>query len=211
MSISYTVSVYNELSELSRLLELISSAKLKNEEIVVLHTYKDESEQQTENFEEIKSIAERYADTYETFHFENRFADLKNYLNSLANNEYIINFDADEFASVDTIKTWKQIINENDNDLYYIPRVNTVENYTLEDVEKYNWNINANGWINWPDYQPRIFKNNGKIKWSGNVHEQLIGYEKAIALTQHPGLAIIHHKTIEKQRQQNTLYETIKK
>lgn len=209
--ISYTISVYNELSELSRLLDLIGSIKTKNEEIVILHTYKDESEKQSENFRQIKSISSRYADTYETFHFQNRFADLKNYLNSLANNEYIINFDADEFASTETIKEWKKIIDENDNDLYYVPRVNTVENYTLSDIEKYNWNINANGWINWPDYQPRIFKNNGKIKWSGNVHEHIIGYEKYAALPQHPRLAIIHHKHIERQRQQNLLYEQISK
>ena len=207
--ISYTISVYNELPEFFRLMELISAAKKKNDEIIVVHTYKDEKEQKLQNFQDIQNIAQGFADTYKVFHFENRFAEMKNYLNSLATQPNIINFDADEFASSETIGLWRNILMQDAADLYYVPRINTVTGYTLEDVKKYNWQINSNGWINWPDYQPRMFKNNNKIKWIGDVHEQLIGYEKALALTQDAQLAIIHHKDIIRQRQQNKLYENI--
>ena len=208
MEISYTITVYNELEELEQLLSLLSLCKTNHDEIVIVHTYKDEEEKQTENFKAIEELC-KHIDIYKNYHFQNKFAELKNYLNSFATKEFIINFDADEFASADTVKLWKQVISENNNDLYLVPRVNKVRDYTLDDVKKYNWQINQNGWINWPDYQPRIFKNNGKIKWEGNVHEQLMGQENTAALPADPRFAIIHNKDIDRQRKQNELYENI--
>lgn len=208
MEISYTITVYNELEELEQLLSLLSLCKTNHDEIVIVHTYKDEKEKQTENFKAIEELC-KHVDIYKNYHFQNKFAELKNYLNSFATKEFIINFDADEFASADTVKLWKQVISENNNDLYLVPRVNKVRDYTLDDVKKYNWQINQNGWINWPDYQPRIFKNNGKIKWEGNVHEQLMGQENTAALPADPRFAIIHNKDIDRQRKQNELYENI--
>ena len=208
MEISYTVTVYNELEELKQLLSLLEISKTNKDEIIIVHTYRNEEEKNSDNFKSIAELCKR-ATIYKNYHFQDKFADLKNYLNGLATKDFIINFDADEFASNDTIEIWKTVISENSNDLYFVPRVNRVRNYTLEDVKKYNWNINDNGWINWPDYQPRIFKNNGKIKWEGNVHEQLIGQENAGGLPADPRFAIIHNKDIDRQRKQNELYENI--
>jgi len=209
MDISYTVTVYNELEELKRLLPLLEQVRTDlNDEIIIVHTFREEKEKLTDIDVQIREYAYPIADSYVRYHFDNKFAEMKNFTNSLATKDYIINLDADEFASVETINIWREAINA-DNDLYHLPRVNTVKDYTLDDVKKYNWQINTNGWINWPDYQPRIYKNNGKIKWIGNVHEQLTGFENAAALPANPQYAIIHHKAIEKQRSQNTLYENI--
>lgn len=207
--ISFTISVYNEYIELQNLLEIVKSAQTPQDEIVILHTYKNEDEKTSDLFQQIERLSKKYANTYKNFHFQNRFAEMKNSLNSLATKEYIFNFDADEFASLDTINLWKNIVNNNDNDLYYVPRINTVSNYTLEDIKKYGWNINQKGWINWPDYQPRIYQNNGKIKWVGDVHEYLEGFVNRTVLPQDPRLAIIHSKDIERQREQNEFYENI--
>jgi|TARA_B100000073_G_scaffold84137_3_gene64786 hypothetical protein len=207
MNISYTITVYNELEEIERLLQLLQLAKSSNDEIIVVHTYREEKEQNTETDKKIQELC-KDVEIYKRYHFDNKFAEMKNFTNSLATKDYIINLDADEFASVETINIWREAINA-DNDLYHLPRVNTVTDYTLDDVKKYNWQINTNGWINWPDYQPRIYKNNGNIKWIGNVHEQLTGFTNAAALPANPQYAIIHHKAIEKQRSQNTLYENI--
>jgi len=209
--ISFTISVYNEYIELQNLLEIVKSAQTPQDEIVILHTYKNEDEKTSGLFQEIEQLSKQYSNIYKNFHFQNRFAEMKNSLNSLATKEYIFNFDADEFASLDTINLWKNIVNNNnDNDLYYVPRINTVSNYKLEDIKKYSWNINQKGWINWPDYQPRIYQNNGKIKWVGDVHEYLEGFVNRTALPQDPRLAIIHSKNIERQREQNEFYESIK-
>jgi predicted RecA/RadA family phage recombinase len=37
------------------------------------------------------------------------------------------------------------------------------------------WNMNEEGYINFPDYQARIIKNNKKIFWKNKVHEVLYG------------------------------------
>jgi len=208
-SISFTISVYNELEELDRLLQLLKSVQTVKDEIVIVHTYREEQEKETSNFKKIENLSQSYSNIYKNFHFQDKFADLKNYLNSLATKDYIINFDADEFASIDTINIWKRIIEENHGDMYAIPRINTVEDLTKEDIEKYQWNVNTNGWINWPDYQPRIFKNTGEIKWLGDVHERLTGYKRASGLPEDPRFAIIHRKHIDRQRKQNELYENI--
>ena len=211
MQISYTVTVYNELQELKTLLPLLKQVRTdSNDEIIIVHTFREEKEKLTDIDIQIQEYANTIADQYVRYHFDKKFADMKNFTNNLATKDYIINFDADEFASIDTINSWKEAINDN-NDLYHLPRVNTVKDYTLDDIKKYSWNINNNGWINWPDYQPRIYKNNGKIKWIGNVHEQLTGFENAAALPANPRYAIIHHKDIQKQRSQNALYETIQR
>ena len=211
MNISYTITVYNELEELKRLLPLLQEAKTDaNDEIIIVHTFREEKEKLTDIDVKIQEYASTIADNYVRYHFDKKFADMKNFTNSLAKKDYIINFDADEFASIETINIWRESINLN-NDLYHLPRINTVTDYTLDDVKKYGWDINTNGWIKLPDYQPRIYKNNGKIKWVGNVHEQLTGFENAAALPANPRYAIIHHKAIDKQRTQNALYETIKR
>lgn len=207
-NISYIITVYNEIEELQRLLKIIVSVLTDKDELIVVHTYKNEKDKMANFYAQIQNMVIACGGFYHNFYFQNKFADMKNFANQLATKHYIINFDADEFASFETIQLWKQSIN-NKNDLYYLPRINTVERYTLADIQKYKWQINNNGWINWPDYQPRIYKNSKKIQWVGDVHEHLVGFESAAALTADPKLAIIHNKTIEKQRKQNQLYDTI--
>lgn len=208
-TISYTISVYNELTELERLLSLLKSVQKSDDEIVILHTYRKPSEQKSDNFIEIQKLSKSYANIYQTFHFQDRFAEMKNHLNDLATKDYIINFDADEFVSKETLELWFAIIKSQNHDLYYIPRINTIKGYTIEDIKKYGWIINQNGWIQWPDYQPRIFKNNKQIRWSGNVHEHPTGFSDHHVMAASPSLAILHHKQISKQREQNDLYDQI--
>lgn len=211
-SISYVITVWNEQMELNRLLNVIRECiDYGQDELVVVHTYREVEEKETYTFKTIASMCSGYVMKYENFHFQNKFADLKNFANNLATKKYIINFDADEFVGVETINSWKNILTQSNNDLLYVPRINIVSDYTQQDVEQYDWKINERDWINWPDYQPRIFKNHKIIHWSGNVHEQITGAEKPAALPQEPSLAIIHYKTIDKQRQQNELYSKIKR
>jgi len=55
------------------------------------------------------------------------------------------------------------MIEEQPVDLYYVPRVNTVSRITSEHIEKWGWSQNQSGWINFPDYQSRIYKKNARI------------------------------------------------
>lgn len=209
--ISYCISVYNEKEEISRLLDILTNAKTKNEEIVVLQTYRDQSEKESILYQDIKSIILQFnIDIHDEFHFENKFSNMKNYLNSLATKEYIFNFDADELIPHSALEKYRKIIQENQNiDLYYIPRINTVEGLTEDDIKSWSWKINEFGWVNWPDYQPRIYKNISNIKWTGDVHEYINGHSKAAYIPMEPSVAIIHNKNIHKQRKQNQLYSEI--
>jgi len=91
------------------------------------------------------------------------------------------------------------------------------EEYRL--LKEYNYIINEeNGRVDyyqpiicWPDYQCRLYKNDPKIKWEGNVHEQLVGFEHYTRFPLDSMYAIEHHKNIARQEQQNSLYETIKR
>ena len=52
------------------------------------------------------------------------------------------------------IKNIKSILEANPTiDLFWIPRVNTVEGLTQEHIDKWSWQVNDKGWVNFPDYQ----------------------------------------------------------
>lgn len=207
--ISYCITVYNEAQELVRLIASIRPALSHGDEIIIVQTHRDDQEKNSELYQELKTICEQHSTKYSSFHFKNNFADLKNYMNSLASGKYIINLDADETMVPFSLEKLRPSILENDIDLYYVPRINIVAGITQEDIQKWSWKINERGWINWPDYQPRIYKNNGSIKWVSKVHEHLEGFQTNAMIEADGKIAIMHKKTIEKQRQQNALYETI--
>ena len=94
-------------------------------------------------------------------------------------------------------------------EMFRVPRVNTVEGITQQHIQQWRWNVNENGWVNWPDYQDRILKNKEEIKWERPVHEIITGYKTVSELPADPLFALIHEKTIEKQEKQNQLYSTI--
>jgi hypothetical protein len=97
-----------------------------------------------------------------------------------------------------------------DIEVYLVPRVNTVDGLTNEHVQKWGWHVLANGHINWPDYQWRIWKNKPEIKWVNKVHEKLEGFTTFSHLpADTQAFCLYHPKTIQKQEKQNNLYDTI--
>lgn len=211
--IAYCVTVYNEIEEIQKLLSILKEAKAVDDEIIVVHTYREKDEKLSQNHIDITKICKQYSSTYENFHFQNNFADLKNFMNSKvsSNQKYIFNFDADEVMDLRMIFALRNFLNETEIDLFYIPRVNIVEGILKEDIERWSWRVNEHGWINWPDYQPRIYKNSSNIKWVSRVHEHLQGYSSSAAIESDGNIYITHIKNIEKQRQQNQLYQNLER
>jgi glycosyltransferase involved in cell wall biosynthesis len=209
--IAYCITVYNELEEISRLLSILESVKEPNDEIVIIHTYRDEFEKLSNNYEQIQAICRQHSSDYYNFHFQNNFANLKNYMTSKVSSDqkYIFNFDADETMKPEMLKELRNLLTTEDIDLLYLPRINIVDGLTEEDIQKWKWTIDENGWINWPDYQPRIYKNNGSIKWTSKVHERLEGFKNYGIIEPDSKIAIMHKKHIDKQRMQNALYDQI--
>jgi hypothetical protein len=62
-------------------------------------------------------------------------------------------------------------------DVFLVPRINTVEGLTPEHIAKWGWNVTDTGWVNFPDFQWRIWRNVPEIKWVNKVHERLDGFK----------------------------------
>ena len=146
--------------------------------------------------------------TWRGLDFDNNFADWKNKLTEYCTGDYIFQIDADEMISKYMVQNVNVIIGMNpDVDLYYLPRINTVEGITQEHINKWSWNVDEKGYINFPDFQGRVFKKD--LKWSGNVHERIVGSKKYSLLPEDFVYCIQHNKTIERQEKQNNYYDTL--
>jgi glycosyltransferase involved in cell wall biosynthesis len=137
------------------------------------------------------------------------FAQFKNHLTQQCSGDYIFQIDADEIPNEYLIENLPTILESNDFDVCMVPRVNTVEGLTETHIQKWGWRVNEHGWVNWPDYQMRLYKNNPSIKWEGKVHEKITGFKTWTKFPEALEIALFHPKQIERQKKQNEFYETI--
>jgi hypothetical protein len=96
-----------------------------------------------------------------------------------------------------------------DVDLFFVPRINTISGLTKEHIKKWGWKVDENGWVNFPDYQTRLYRRTSEIEWNGKVHERIIGYNTISVLPSEEQYCLYHHKQIERQEKQNAYYDTI--
>ena len=207
MKISFAITVCNELEEIKRLVPFILENKRPQDEIVVLYDNKNGNPEVLDFL--LPYNIKPHVQTWRGFDIEDNFADWKNKLSDYCEGDYIFQLDADEMISKYMIKNINVMIEMNpDIDLIFLPRINTVDGLTEEHIQKWNWNVNENGYVNHPDYQGRIYKSG--LKWFGRVHERIIGYNKFSLLPEDDkDYSIIHHKTIDKQEKQNNYYSTL--
>jgi GT2 family glycosyltransferase len=204
MKISYAITVCNELEEVKRLVNFLLSNKRKEDEIVILFDEKNGT-QIVKDY--LTSIAHQA--TVAVHDFENHFADWKNLLTSYCKGNYIFQIDADEIPHINLIQNLPEMLKTNDVDMLRIPRVNTVEGLTQEHIQKWGWNVNEKGWVNWADWQMRIYKNAPHMKWVNKVHEVLEGFKIHGMLPPEEEWALYHPKTIDRQEKQNNYYNTL--
>ena len=203
MKISYSMLVHNEDKTLEKLLKFLVKWKHEDDEIVILDDYSDN--------EKTKQILDFYVSAhdivYEQRNLLGDFASQKNYLKGMGSGDYSFNLDADEMISRWMIQNVHDIINGNDEiDLIYLPRINTVDGITQEHCRMYGYQVNEKGWINYPDWQGRIFRNRPNIRWEKPVHEQIVGFQTYAHLPMEQKYSIVHPKTIERQVEQNRFY-----
>jgi glycosyltransferase involved in cell wall biosynthesis len=205
MKISYAITVCNELEEVERLLNLLLENKREQDEIVILVDAPKADDYlliTLQGYEtQFSSICVIEDD------FNNHFADWKNKLTSYCKGDYIFQIDADEYPHPYFIKDLPSILEHNSAvDLYAVPRVNTVEGLTQEHIKKWGWIVDDNQWVNWPDFQTRIYRNSPDIRWVNKVHERLQGHKEFAYLPMSEEYALFHPKTIKKQEKQNNYY-----
>ena len=207
MKISYGITVCNELNEITNLLNFLIKNIRKDDEIVILFDKKNGT---PEVWDILSETLDEDNIKYYSATFKNHFADWKNYLTSLCSGDYIFQIDADEMPHDILISKLPSILIENpDNEVYLVPRVNTVSGLTQNHIDKWRWNVDEEDRVNWPDYQWRIWKNLSEIKWVNKVHEKLEGFKTYAPLPALPELALYHPKTIQRQVKQNAYYDTL--
>jgi GT2 family glycosyltransferase len=206
MTISYAITVHNELEELMKLLDFLNNNIREEDEIVVQY---DENGVTNEVLEFLNIKKEIHGYTVIGFPLNKDFATYKNNLKANCTKDYIFQIDADEIPNEVMITYLPQVLEDNPVDIIFVPRVNTVNGLTQEHIQKWRWNVNEKGWVNWPDYQTRIYKNTEDVTWMNKVHEKITGYDTFSNFPAEEQWALYHPKEIDRQEIQNQFYTTI--
>ena len=207
MKISYAVTVKDEFVEIQRLLQKLLTLKQPQDEIVVLWDSKN-GDPMIETYLRKMNVNKSLFLWY-PYEFDGHFADLKNNISDLCMGDYIFQIDAGEYPHETLMDNIHEILEANDVDVILVPRVNTVEGLTQEHIQKWGWNVNEQGWVNFPDPQWRIYKNSESIRWENKVHEKLVGYDTISNLPWMEELSLYHPKDIDRQERQNEYYDTL--
>ena len=215
MKISYAVTVCNEFIEIQRLITFLLAHKRPQDEIVV---------QMDLNLDDLNNCPADKRDVFGYIMKHNTngllrvifcplngdFAAFKNHLTEQCTGDYIFQIDADEIPHEKLIEILPDLLEHNTGcDVIMVPRVNTVDGISQDHMQQWGWVVNEKGWINWPDEQWRIYKNNSEIKWINKVHERLDGYKVWTHLPTIEEFALYHPKTIDRQVKQNAYYDTL--
>lgn len=211
MKISFAVTVCNEAEEIKRLLDILFKFKRDEDEVVVQG---DAGKVTREVVSALHPFIKKGLQ-YLEFPLRNDFASFKNNLFKNCTKDWIFQIDADEYPHENLIKCLPELIDSAEYEgieMMRVPRVNTVDGITDDWIQKWRWRvqtINGIQTINFPDFQWRLVKNNGNIRWKNKVHEILEGYNSYSDLPLDFEWSLFHPKTIEKQIKQNQYYETI--
>ena len=212
MKISYLVTCHNETTELDKVLDQLYSHLNNNnldDEIVVLDDFSVNPN--------TKSILEKYRTKGVSIiqhSLNGNFGEHKNYGSKRCIGDMIVQLDADEYLSQPLLENMHELLESNPQvQLYRVPRVNIVTGMTDEDARKWGWKVYSLpefpdlSVINWEfDHQSRIYKNSLKVQWHKPLHETIVGAEYVTTLPLEVDYAIIHDKTVDRQRAQNEFY-----
>lgn len=204
--ISYGITVNNEVKEITELLNTLLPLIEKGDEVIVLQDI-------TNKNQKVANVLDQYGN--KIIRLEARlagdFATFKNNLIKAATKDYLFQIDADEIPKESLIKEIKYyLFKKRKKDVFMVPRINIVNGITEEHIKQWDWQVNDKGYINYPDFQHRIFKLNKGIVWENKVHEKLCNYDKIIGLKSSDyTMCLLHIKEINRQEQQNAFYDTI--
>jgi len=204
--ISYGITVHKEAEELRRLLDVLYKNIDDNDEIIVCVDGEDDAVRF-----ELDIYSKKFYDDSRVMKVYQRelkkdFASQKNSVIENSVGDYVFHIDADEYPNEILIKQLKEILTINNVDLVWIPRVNTIDGMKEEHIRRWGWKVTEKGWVNYPDYQARVFRNDDSIRWERPLHEVIRGYKTYSHLPPHEELSLYHPKTIERQEEQNMFY-----
>ena len=209
INITYAVTVCNELEEITKLINFLHP-RIKSDDEILIQYDEDSTTDAVKQYLLIISQLHNTNIRVISYPLNNDFAAFKNNLKDNSNGIFIFQIDADEIPSDYLVENLSDFIEYNkDVDLFFVPRINTVEGLTPNHIKKWGWNVNDKGWVNFPDYQTRIYRRTSEIQWVGKVHERIIGYNTLSVLPSEEDYCLYHPKQIERQEKQNAYYDTL--
>ena len=209
INITYAVTVCNELEEITKLINFLHP-RIKSDDEILIQYDEDSATDAVKQYLLIISQLHNTNIRVISYPLNNDFASFKNNLKDNSNGIFIFQIDADEIPSDYLVENLSDFIEYNkDVDLFFVPRINTVEGLTPKHIKKWGWNVNDKGWVNFPDYQTRIYRRTSEIQWVGKVHERIIGYNTLSVLPSEENYCLHHPKQIERQEKQNAYYDTL--
>jgi glycosyltransferase involved in cell wall biosynthesis len=206
-SISYAITVHNELEELTKLLNFLQPRIREEDEIVIQYDADGVTEEVMDYLKLMNKMHDNHVVT--GFPLKLDFSSYKNNLKKHCSKDYIFQIDADEQPHEWLVESLGDVLDTNNVDILFVPRINTVEGLTEQHIQKWGWNVDDRGWVNFPDYQTRIYRNTEDVTWMNKVHERITGYNTFSNLPAEEQWCLYHPKHIERQEKQNEFYETI--
>lgn len=208
IKISYAITVCNEFIEIQKLIPFLLEHKRAQDEIVILFDQKNGDPEVLSYLLKFNKLPN--VQTWRGFEFDGDFSLWKNLLTTYCAGDYIFQIDADELPNKILIDNLPNILEANPTvDMLRVSRINTVEGLTEEHIKKWGWTVNEKGWVNWADWQMRIYRRHPDIKWKNKVHEVLDGFKIHGMLPMEEEYALYHPKDIERQEKQNAYYDTL--
>lgn len=212
--ISLAVTVHNEGEYLRKLLnQLIPYCERTGNELVILDDYSDDratADMIVETLARAGKVGSKLSVRVAYRKLDGDFAAHKNHLNRMCTGKYIFQIDADETLHEELLESLEELVTLNHTvDLFLVPRVNIVNGLTDDDIKRWGWQVNDKGYVVWPDYQTRLYRNAPDIMWKGKVHERIAGHKTMTPLPAEEVWALYHIKDIERQRKQNQFYSTL--
>jgi hypothetical protein len=208
INVTYGITVHNELNELIKLLNFLQPRLGEDDEILIQYDESSVTDEVLNYINVLDGLHENHRVI--GFPLEGDFASFKNNLKNHSKGIYIFQIDADEIPNEFLVENIHELLEANKEvDLFFIPRINTVEGITDEHIKRWGWKVNEKGWINFPDVQTRLYRRTSEIEWEGKVHERIKGYNTMTVFPLEERFCLYHHKEIERQERQNDFYETL--
>jgi len=200
MFLSYLVTCHNETTSLDKLLSKLVQNKKDNHEIILLDDYSDN--------QTTLEIIQKYKESV-VFHqhkLERNYGAHKNYGIEQCKGPWIFQLDGDECPTDLLLENIDIVLKSNEaNEVIWLPRMNFFIGVTQADANQWGWRLH-DGMVNFPDYQSRIYRNLSHIRYQRRLHEKVEGFKSYTFVPPQTDYAIIHEKSIEKQRQTNINY-----
>jgi len=139
-SITYGVTVCDELEAITKLMNFLHPQIREDDEILIQY----DSNKVDQNVLDFVNVFNQIHDNVNVvgYSLNGDFGKFKSNLREHSTKEYIFQIDADEIPNQYLVQGIPQILRDNPEiDLFFVPRINTVDGITEEHVNKWGWKI----------------------------------------------------------------------